>query len=458
VPTPTTTETLVPSAVPTTVQVGNQVGFNASGEFFKGNVNVPKRTFVADITNRASTMWTSSNTMVLSPPGPPPMGGIYQGLLMGCACVDASSGGISAPPVSVSVFNPGATPMPCPICATQVPPSPTPTPHAAPIGAEASPQPAASGTSRVGGVLQWVFQAVSPVDSQLAPSPDGNLYFLTLDGNLHNIGAEGRERWSRRATGSSLAVSPDAVVYALGIDGTLVAQQATGRPLWRIDASSRVGPLVASSEAVYFQEDRQLIAAASSSGATKWRAMAPENLTSAALANDGSIVVAAMGGQVAAIATDGTPLWTFAPDGGFSGVVAVRDDAVYVGSMSGRFYALDLSDGAVKWDYNTATAVTAGPALNAEGPIFFGSDAVYALNADGALAWSKPLTNPASGPIVSDGDGGLLVTFDEGISAMVNTDGTFKWATRSLRRIERAAVSPSGILYVASDGTVYAIK
>ena len=435
--------------MPTTVAVGSQVGFNASAKFVKG-----AKSFVTDITNRGSTLWTSSNTSVLGPPGPPPMGGIYQGISPGCACVDASSGGISAPPVAVSVFN--STPaVACPICPTQIPPTATATPRAAVIGTEASP---ALGTSRIGGVLQWVFQAVSPLDSQLTPSPDGNLYFLTLDGNLHNVSSAGRERWSRRATGSSLAVSPDAIVYALGIDGTLVAQNATGRPLWRIDASSRVGPLAASSDAVYFQEDRQLIAAAASSGATKWRAMAPENLTSATIADDGSVVVAAISGQVAAIAADGAPRWTFAPEGGFSGTVAARGNTVYVGSISGHIYAIDLSDGAVRWTYDTPAAVTAGPALNAQSPIFFGSDAIYGLNPDGALAWSKPLTNPVSGPIVDDGDGGVLVPLDEGISAMVNADGSFRWATRSFGHVEHAAVSPSGILYVASDGTIYAVK
>jgi hypothetical protein len=33
-----------------------------------------------------------------------------------------------------------------------------------------------------------------------------------------------------------------------------------------------------------------------------------------------------------------------------------------------------------------------------------------------------------------------------------------KWATRSFGPVDRAIVSPSGILYIATQGTIYAVK
>jgi outer membrane protein assembly factor BamB len=431
--------------------VGQQVPFNASGQFVKG-----ARTFVNDITNRSSTLWTSSDQSVLVPPGPPPMGGIYNALTPGCACADASSGGVSADPVSVGVVANASQPAPaCPVCPTAAPTATaTPKGHAA---ASAQIQPAQSDTARVNGVLQWTFRGVSPIASQLAPASDGNLYFLTLDGSLHALNTKGRERWSLKAAGKSVAVSPGAVVYALGTDGTLQALSAIGKPLWNMPVASGFGPLAASSSAVYFQEDRQL-AAASSPGVVQWRATAPDEITSAAIADDGTIIAAANGASVIAIASDGSRRWSFAPQGGFAGEIAVRGNLVYLGSGSGRLYALDASSGAAQWTYDTAAAVAAGPVINAAGPIFFGSDAVYALNSDGSLAWSKPLARAMSSPLASDGEGGLLAPLDDDIAAMLNSDGSLKWATRSFGPVERATVSPSGVLYVATQGTIYAVR
>jgi outer membrane protein assembly factor BamB len=448
-PTPTATQTLVPQAGPTTAVMGQQVPFNASGLFVKG-----AKMYVADITNRSSTLWTSSDKNVLAPPAPPPMGGIYSALTPGCACADASSGGVSADPVSVGVVANASQPTPvCPLCPTAAPTA-TPTGHAA---ATAQIPPAQSDTARINGVLQWTFQGVSPIASRLAPASDGNLYFLTLDGNLHALNGKGRERWSRRAAGKSIAVSPGAVVYALGSDGALQALSAIGKPLWNMSAGSGFGPLAASSSAVYFQEDRTL-AAASSPGVVQWRAAAPDEITSAAIADDGTIIAAANGASVIAIASDGSRRWSFAPQGGFAGEIAVRGNRVYLGSGSGRLYALDASNGAAQWTYDSAAAVAAGPVLNAAGPIFFGSDAVYALNSDGSLAWSKTLATGVSSPLAADREGGVLAPLDDDIAAMLNSDGSLKWATRSFGPVERATVSPSGVLYVATRGTIYAVK
>ena len=408
--------------------------------------------FVADITNSGSTLWTSSNSNVLAPPQPPPMGGIYNALSAGCACAGVSSGGTSAPPVSVTVLVP---PSPCPVCPTAfATPTMTPKGHGA---IEGRTEPAQSETSRINGVLQWTFQAASPIVSQLRASSDGNLYFLTLDGNLHALDAKGRDRWSRRATGKSIAVSPEGIVYALGSDGTLEAQSAIGKPLWNMKVASTFGPVAASSSAVYFQEDRQLFAAASP-GVTQWRANALDEITSAAIADDGSVIAASLGASVIAIASDGSRRWSFAPAGGFAGEIAVRGNIVYLGSESGRLYALDASSGAEQWTYDTAAAVAGGPVLNAAGPIFFGSDAIYALNSDGSLAWSKALAKPPLRPLASDGEGGVLAPLDDDVSAILNADGSLKWASRSFGPVERAIVSPSGVLFVARQGTIYAVK
>ncbi len=429
--------------------IGQQAFFNADGLFVKKT-----HIDILDITNAKSTLWTSSNQNALLPPQPPPNGGIFNAIGGGCACAGASSGGVSALPISV-----GVEPTPdggCPVC-----PTPVATATSTPKGQgaiEAEIRPVPYERARVNGVLQWTFQSASPIVSELRASADGNLYFLTRDGNLHALDTKGRDRWSRGATGKSLAVAPDGTVYALGTDGTLQAQSSIGKPLWKMTCGSTVGPVAASSNAVYFQEGRQLFAA-TAPGVVRWRANAPDEITSAALADDGSIIVATLGASVISIAADGSHQWSFAPQNGFAGEIAVRGNLVYLGSGSGRLYALDVSSGAQQWTYDTAAAVAGGPVLNSGGPIFFGSDAIYALNPDGSLAWSKNLANAVSRPLASDGEGGVLTPLDNDISAMLNSDGSVKWATRSFGPVEHAVVSPSGVLYIATDGgTVYAVK
>jgi len=101
--------------------------------------------------------------------------------------------GVSANPISVGVVASAAQPSPsCPVCPT-IAPTATATPrgHAA-LEAQSQPPPSATAgvNSRITGVLQWTFQGVSPIASQLAPSSDGNLYFLTVDGDLHALNAK----------------------------------------------------------------------------------------------------------------------------------------------------------------------------------------------------------------------------------------------------------------------------
>ena len=73
-------------------------------------------------------------------------------------------------------------------------------------------------------------------------------------------------------------------------------------------------------------------------------------------------------------------------------------------------------------------------------------------------AWSKALAKPSSIPMVSDGQNGVLAPMDNDLSAMLNSDGSQQWATGSFGPIERAVVSQLGVLYIASQGSIYAVK
>ncbi|GEM_PF-5594943 len=107
---PTVVETPCPGPIVTSVpSAGATAQFHAVGSYSDGSTQ--------DITNGASTTWTTSDSSVVVPNTTPP--GSYFANGSGCATINASSGGISgSPPAVVDVE---------PIPASTMCPSPAPT-------------------------------------------------------------------------------------------------------------------------------------------------------------------------------------------------------------------------------------------------------------------------------------------------------------------------------------------
>src|SRR3984957_3300190 len=162
-PTPTltprpaaTSTTIAPGSVPT----GGPVAFNAIGTFTKKT-----KTKLIDITAGPFTLWTSSDNTVLQAPPSGSMGGVYTTNLAGCACILASSAGVSSQFVPIGVYTPVET---CPLCAP-LPPTPTATATSTPaagVKSVASSTPAAS--THNAGVLMWTFDAGAELRGRIA--------------------------------------------------------------------------------------------------------------------------------------------------------------------------------------------------------------------------------------------------------------------------------------------------
>jgi outer membrane protein assembly factor BamB len=152
-------------------------------------------------------------------------------------------------------------------------------------------------------------------------------------------------------------------------------------------------------------------------------------------------------------------LWTFQPDGGFSGSVAYSDDAVYAGSVSGGVYAIDSRSCNSLWHVNAAHAVTAGPAVAPSGTIFAGSDTIYGVTADGQVRWKDSTLTPADGGLVVLGYDGAFDASTGDVGAVLMGDGSYAWTSRSFGKITTAASSASGMLYVGtSTGRIFAVR
>src|SRR5262249_41897598 len=159
--------------------------FNAQGFLVKGK----KKSTYSDITNAPGTVWTSNN----NPPGGPLIlqppttsnGGQYTGLIPGCACINVSSGGIVAEPVSVAVLNSSTTtPTPTPVVCPEFCPTRTasPTATSTPKSSSSATSEAANDSESSSGTVLWTFDAQSPVAGPIICGADGSANFVTGGG------------------------------------------------------------------------------------------------------------------------------------------------------------------------------------------------------------------------------------------------------------------------------------
>jgi outer membrane protein assembly factor BamB len=134
------------------------------------------------------------------------------------------------------------------------------------------------------------------------------------------------------------------------------------------------------------------------------------------------------------------------------------DGTIYFGTYEGTLYAL-RADGSVKWTYSGGTGVSFGgtPAIRADGTVLVGAqtepDAIgelYAVSSAGALAWIYDTTKgdnlaPPSPSIGADGT--IYISAGYHLSA-IHPDGTLAWQADAG---DEYVIVPA----IGADGTVY---
>ncbi len=439
-PRPASTSQSVPSSVPT----GGSVQFNALGLFVKGHKNQQSK--LEDITVSPSTLWTSSNQTVLIPPVAASQGGNYSTGLAGCACIAASSSGVISQLVGLGVYVDVGT---CPLC---------PQAPAASIvsGSAHSSVSEAVTVSQNSGVLMWTYDVGADLRGRIAVAGNGSLYFVATDGVLHGLDSNGKEIMHRFAGGVAPVVMADGTVIAMSPESKLAAIGADGAVKWELTIGAGDGPIAASDDAIYASASGEVVSV-SAAGSFNWRVNAGPVVAAAATAD--GMVIAAPNGALTSIAADGAIGWTFMPAGGFSGAISSVDDTVYAGSGAGLVYAIDARTGKELWHLGGSHAVVAGPAVGESGTIFFASDAVYSVSADGQMLWAQPAAKPGSSTLTAVGYDSVFDAGADELGAMLAGDGNFVWSSRNFGKIVAAASSPSGMLYVANQsGRIFAVK
>ena len=131
-----------------------------------------------------------------------------------------------------------------------------------------------------------------------------------------------------------------------------------------------------------------------------------------------------------------TPLelaWKFPTGDRIVGAAAIRDGHAFVGSDSGRIFAINLAKGERTWEFDTGTAVRCSPAV-AGGLVYCGSDdgRFYAIDQEsGKKRWSFTAGGPVRGSPVVVGGIVLFGANDHHLYALDRVTGKKLWSFRA---------------------------
>lgn len=119
-------------------------------------------------------------------------------------------------------------------------------------------------------------------------------------------------------------------------------------------------------------EQGNLYALGAKDGQDRWKFSCGSPILHTAACADGKVVVSSLGGVYAVETATGKLAWTFAGDPmyGFSAAPLIAEGTVYIGQRNGTFYALNLADGARRWEFRPGAPIFNTAAYDA-GQVFF---------------------------------------------------------------------------------------
>jgi outer membrane protein assembly factor BamB len=223
------------------------------------------------------------------------------------------------------------------------------------------------------GVQRWQFQTGAPIFSTPAIAADGTVYAGSLDGKLYALdGLTGAVKWAFQTGGpieeAGPGIGPDGTVYVGSDDHKMYAlDPKTGTKKWEFLTTAIIfsSPSFGRDGTVYFGSF--FLSTVGANGAPPSGPF------------DGNVY--AVNGKTGALK------WKYQTASAVGSTAGIGSDGtVYIGSNDGNVYALDGATGQLKWKFVTGDIVEAAPAIGPDGTIYVGSKdhKMYALNPDGS--------------------------------------------------------------------------
>ncbi|MGI9145764.1 MAG: PQQ-binding-like beta-propeller repeat protein [Chloroflexota bacterium] len=284
---------------------------------------------------------------------------------------------------------------------------------------------------------QIVWQAdlgagVVPAETSPTLGPDGTIYIVTATGVLSAVGADGKLKWTAQtATGTAQFGQAVKVAPALGPDGTVYTTTLTGK-LWAVGPPSGTGDQGRIKWSFDFAEHlgpTELVSAPVTAPPNRGQ----DGIGSAASATigpDGTIYVGANNSNVYAVDPGGEQKWLYEAERELAGIwttgaLSPDSSTLYIAANKGGVYALNTSDGTLKWQYPIFASVYSSPVLDIQGTLYIGSTAGHVFAIDTARAervfdydahtpvWTAPSIRPDRTLVVGDRAGHILVLGDQ---------------------------------------------
>jgi|GEM_PF-2059154 len=218
---------------------------------------------------------------------------------------------------------------------------------------------------------------------------------------------------------NTASIGDDGTIYAANSSGLFaINPNCTLKWQYQTSVGSHVSPVIADDGTIYFS-GKDSFYAVNPDGTLKWQQQTVKD----ALYN------------VPAIGGDGT---------------------VYVGDFQGIFYALNPSDGSIRWQYATGTMLS--PVIGSDGTLYVVTTtgkSIFAINPNGTLKWQYTSSfNLDMSPAVGNDGTVYAGGFNDTASAFfaLTPSGTLKWQYDILQGGRFQLFSA---ISIGSDGTVY---
>jgi len=226
----------------------------------------------------------------------------------------------------------------------------------------------------------WTFKAQSEIKS--SPVVVGDRVLIgSYDEHLYCLNARtGAVLWKFKTSGP-VHCTPSisaGLAFIAGCDEIFRAiRLSDGKEMFRVSSGSYTGasPALRGASAFYGTFANEVLMINLTGRSVGWRYQHPQRkfpfYSSAAVTAD-RVVLGGRDKLVHGLNPGGKAIWTFATGARVESSPAISGARVFIGSNDGRFYVLNLSNGAKLWEFNAGAPLSASPAI-ANGRIVIGS-------------------------------------------------------------------------------------
>ena len=297
------------------------------------------------------------------------------------------------------------------------------------------------------GTEQWRFPAEVLKGAEFYAPPaltqDGQLIIASFNHTLYSVdAATGVQKWVFEDAEDRYIAKPlvtDTAIYAPSSDGNLYALDLNGKRLWTLKTEGAIWApptTYADCECVYVTSmDHHVYVADSDTGRLLWKSddLGGSIISSPTLdEQDMRLVVGTFGKEVIALnLQDGAVEWRVPTDGWVWSSPLLVDGALYFGDGVGNFYSLSAADGSQNWKIQPSLgSPIVGTPILVDATIYFTTEkqAVYGVNAEGGIVSTFNVEAKLySSPVWVDGKLLVAEMGGDALLTALNENGAPQW-------------------------------